>query len=88
MCPGLAYMVDQCACFSANPKQSHANAVKHIGCHLKATITLGITLHQDNQKSFQYWVDADFSGNWKPEGAEADPMTAKSCNRISSKLKG
>ena len=24
------------------------------------------------------WVDANFAGNWKPEGAQQDPMTAKS----------
>ena len=38
----------------------------------------GITLRPDTQQSFQCWVDADFAGNWKPEGAQHDPMTAKS----------
>ena len=79
-CPDLAYTVHQCAHFSANPKQLHTDAVKHIGCYLKGMPTLRITLHPDSQKSFQCWVDADFSGNWKPEGAEANPMTAKSCS--------
>ena len=80
MCPDLAYSVHQCICFSANPKQLHTDAVKHIGCYLKGTPTPGITLHPDNQKSFQCWVDTDFSRNWQPEGAKADPMTAKSCS--------
>ena len=35
-------------------------------------------LHLNAQQSFQCWVDADFSGNWRPEGAQMDPMTAKS----------
>ena len=38
----------------------------------------GITVHPDAQQSFQCWVDTDFSGNWRPEGAQTDPMTAKS----------
>ena len=80
MCPDLAYAVHQCTHFSANPTQLHTNAVKHIGHYLKATPTLRITLCPDNQKSFQCWVDADFSSNWKPERAKADPMTAKSCS--------
>ena len=80
MHPDLVYVVHQCACFSTNPKQSHANAVKHIGHYLKGPPTFGIILHPHNQKTFQCWVDADCSSNWKPEGAEVDPMTAKSCS--------
>ena len=78
MHPDIAYAVHQCACFSADPKQSHMDAVKHIGRYLKGTPNDGITLHLDAQQSFQCWVDADFSGNWRPGGAQTDPMTAKS----------
>ena len=76
--PDIAYAVHQCARFSADQKQSHADAVKRIGRYLKGTPSVGITLRPDTQQSFQCWVDADFSGNWKPEGAQHDPMTAKS----------
>ena len=76
--PDIAYAVHQCARFSADPKQSHADAVKRIGRYLKGTPNVGITLRPDTQQSFQCWVDADFSGNWRPEGAQHDPMTAKS----------
>ena len=76
--PDIAYAVHQCARFSVDPKQSHADAVKRIGRYLKGTPNVGITLRPDTQQSFQCWVDADFSGNWKPEGAQHDPMTAKS----------
>ena len=76
--PDIAYAVHQCARFSVDPKQSHADAVKHIGRYLKGAPNVGITLRPDTQQSFQCWVDADFSGNWKPEGAQHDPMTAKS----------
>ena len=72
-CPDIAYTVHQCAHFSADPKQSHADAVKCIGRYL-----IGIMLHLNAQQSFQCWVDADFSGNWRPEGSQMDPMTAKS----------
>ena len=77
-CPDIAYTVHQCACFLADPRQSHADAVKHIGRYLKGTPHKGLTLHPDTQQSFQCWVDADFTGNWKPEGLQQDPMTAKS----------
>ena len=76
--PDIAYAVHQCACLSSDPKQSHAEAVKHIGRYLKGTPHEGITIRPDTQQSFQCWVDADFAGNWKPEGAQNDPMTAKS----------
>ena len=79
-CPNLVYTVHQCTCFSTNPKQLHTNAVKHIGCYLKGTPTLRITLCLDNQYSFQCWVDTDLSSNWMSEGAAADPMTVKSCS--------
>ena len=76
--PDITYTVHQCAYFSADPKQSHRNAVKCIRRYLKGTPHKGTTLHPDTQQSFQCWVDADFAGNWKPEGAQQDPMTAKS----------
>ena len=78
--PDIAYAVHQCARFSSDPKQSHADAVKHIGRYLKGTPHKGLTIRPDTQQSFQCWVDADFAGNWKPEGAQHDPMTAKSCS--------
>ena len=62
--PDIAYAVHQCARFSSDPKQSHADAVKRIGRYLKGTPHKGITLRPDIQQSFQYWVDADFAGNW------------------------
>ena len=77
-CPDIAYAVHQCAHFSADPKQSHADAVKCIGQYLKGTPHEGITLCPDTQQSFQCLVDADFAGKWKPEGSHQHPMTAKS----------
>ena len=55
----------------------HADTVKKTSQYLKESQHLGITLNPDHAKSFQCWVDADFAGNWKPEGASADPMMSK-----------
>ena len=62
--PDTADVVHQCVRFSADPKQSHMDAVKHNGHYLKGTPNDEIMLRLDAQQSFQCWVDADFSGNW------------------------
>ena len=64
--PDITYTAHQCTRFSADPRQSHANAVIRIGRYLKGTPHKGITLRPDTQQSFQCWVDTDFAGNWKP----------------------
>ena len=76
-CPDFTYAVHQCA-HSEDPKQSHADMVKRIRCYMKETQHLGITLKPDHENSFQCWVDANFTGNWRLEGASADHMTSKS----------
>jgi hypothetical protein len=76
--PDIAYSVHQCARFSENPKASHAKAIKAIGRYLQGTRNKGIVLDPVASKSFECWADADFSGNWKPETAHNDPITAKS----------
>ena len=76
--PEIAYAVHQCARFSSNPKQSHANAVKYLCRYLAATKTKGLILRADHNKSFEVHVDCDFAGNWVKEDAMNDPSTAKS----------
>ena len=73
----LAYSVHQCARFSADPKDSHAKAVKRIGKYLHGTRDKGLILNPKDH-SFNCWVDADFVGNWNRVTAEVDPSTAKS----------
>jgi hypothetical protein len=73
-----AYAVHQCARFSNNPKQSHANAVKYLCRYLLATKDKGMILKPDLSKSFEVHVDCDFAGNWVKEDAMNDPSTAKS----------
>jgi hypothetical protein len=76
--PDLAYAVHQCARFSADPKASHAQAVKQIGRYLMANRDKGIILRPDATMGLEDWVDADFCGNWDREYAIEDPTTARS----------
>jgi hypothetical protein len=77
--PDLAYAVHQCACFSADLKYKHGQAVKWIGCYLKATAHQGLTLKPDGS-SLDLFVDANFAGNWDPKIGADDPSTAQSCH--------
>jgi hypothetical protein len=76
--PEIACAVHQCARFSSNPKQWHANAVKCLCRYLMATKDKGLILKADTSKSFEVHVDCDFAGNWVQEDAPNDPSTAKS----------
>ncbi len=75
--PELAFAVHQCARFSANPRTSHAKAVRLIGKYLQGTKERGIILNP-TEHSFESYVDADFCGLWNPKTAMYDPMTSKS----------
>ena len=43
-----------------------------------ATKDKGLIIRPNELRYFECWVDADFSGNWRPQDASNDPMTAKS----------
>ena len=78
--PDLAFAVHQCACFCANPKQSHAKALKRIGRYLYATKTQGYNIIP-NGEDFEVWVDASFGGEWdknRSSQASSDPNMARS----------
>jgi hypothetical protein len=75
--PDIAYAVHQCARFSAEPKQSHGQAVKRIAKYLVKTRDEGVILNPKTH-SFDCFVDADFVGNWNRLYADVDPATAKS----------
>ncbi len=76
-CPELAYAVHQCARFCSDPKHSHGEAVKHIGRYLLSTREQGIFL-RPKQDTFDCWVNASHTGEWKKETASDDEDTAKS----------
>jgi len=66
----ITYTTHQCARFSANPRQPHANAVKWLGRYLKGTRDKGMIL-KPTRTSFGIYVDADFAGNWKQTEADS-----------------
>jgi hypothetical protein len=75
--PDIAYAVHQCARFTANPKLSHAEAVKNIVRYLKGTREMGIILNPREQ-SLECFADASFGGDWHKPTAAHDRTTAKS----------
>ncbi len=68
--PDISYTMHQCAHFSANPRQPHADAVKWLGRYLKGTRDKGLILIPTGT-SFDVYVDADFAGNWKSSEADS-----------------
>ena len=76
--PDIAYAVHQCARFSADPRESHGKAVKHIGRYLRGTIDKGLMLTPDTSKGFDVYSDSDFAGNFHKDDAPADADTARS----------
>jgi hypothetical protein len=62
--PDIAVAVHQCARFSSNLKQCHADAVRYFGRYLQGTKDEGIYLDLNDDKSFQCWVNANFLGQY------------------------
>ncbi|KAG7363236.1 reverse transcriptase RNA-dependent DNA polymerase [Nitzschia inconspicua] len=86
--PDISYAVHQCARYMAEPKQSHAEAVKRIGRYLLGTRDKGISITPEMSKGLECYVDSDFCGNWDPNIAENEPMTSKSRYGYIVKLHG
>ena len=63
----ISFAVSQVARFSANPKQSHATAVKSIVRYLKRTADQGMILRPTGKLDLDLYVDADFCGLFKHE---------------------
>jgi hypothetical protein len=76
-CGDLAFSIHQCARFMSQPMRVHREAVKQIGRYLLGTRDKGFVVLPDMNKSFECYVDADYSGNWDPTQSE-DPNSAKS----------
>ncbi len=58
--PDIVYAVHACACYTHNPKQSHASAIKHILRYLKGTSEKGILLKPNQEEKLDCYVDSDF----------------------------
>ena len=76
--PDISHATHQCARFSQDPKQSHSDAVMHLGKYLAGTRTQGIRISPNNMASFEVYADADFAGQWNKLTSTDDESTAKS----------
>ncbi len=73
----IAYIVHQCARFTANPKKEHAEALRWLGRYLKGTRDKGTILKPVKGKELEVFVDADFAGNFDKDYSN-DRDTARS----------
>jgi hypothetical protein len=73
----IAFAVSQVARFSADPKKSHATAVKTILRYLKKTADMGTIVTPTNNLHLRLYVDADFAGIFGQED-ERNPDSVRS----------
>ena len=71
--PDISFAVSQACRFVNDPKQSHANAIKHILKYLKKTMNEGITIRPQkfDQLKLDMYVDADYCGLHNIEPSES-----------------
>ncbi|CAM8910580.1 unnamed protein product [Rhodiola kirilowii] len=61
--PDIMFSVCLCACFQANPRETHLKAVKRILCYLKGTDTLCLWYPRKADLRLVGYTNADFTGN-------------------------
>jgi hypothetical protein len=76
--PDIMYATHQVAKYSSDSRQTHGEAILYLVRYLKRTRDLGLSFKPSQDKSFECYCDADFSGNWNKAFAHVDPSTAKS----------
>ena len=78
--PDIAVATHQCPHFSADPKQSHADALRYLGRYLQGSKDRGIYMDPKLDQSFECWVDAGFLRQYVKGAPDMhrDKMTAKS----------
>ena len=65
--PDIAYVVHQCARFSVDPRNKHADAIRWLGKYLNGTKHKGTILQPKFGNGLEVFVDANFAGNWNKE---------------------
>ena len=85
--PDISFAVSQVARFCANPKASHATAVKTILRYLKRTRDKGMIIKIDKKLTLDLFVDADFCGLFKVE-PDVDSNSVRSRSGFIVKLAG
>jgi len=61
--PDITFSVGVCACFQANPKESHLTTVKHIIRYVNDTLLYGIWYSRETNLVIAGYSDADWAGN-------------------------
>ena len=76
-CPDCSVTISQMAHFSADPKISHAKAMKRLGCYLQGTRDKGLIIRPQHPATLDLHCDADFAGLFTLEEAD-DPTNCRS----------
>lgn len=76
--PDLAFASHQAACFSADPRLPHTNAVMHLCRYLCGTSDKGLIFKPETDKDFEVYADASLGGDWHSPDASDDRDTARS----------
>jgi hypothetical protein len=66
----IAFAVNNCTHFSTKPRGIHKIALKRIVKYLLMTPTQGMVYHPDWTKGLKCYVDANFTGNFRPSDPE------------------
>jgi hypothetical protein len=61
--PDIAFSVEVCARFQANPKESHLTAIKCIIKYVNAAVNYGICFSRETNLVLEGYSDADWAGN-------------------------
>ena len=62
--PDISFATHQCARFVADPKKTHAWAVRWLGRYLLHSKRKGMRFRADITRGLEVFVDAPFAGNW------------------------
>ena len=68
--PDISFATHQCARFVADPKKSHARAVRWLGHYLLHSRGKGIRFKADTTRGLEVFVDASFAGYWDKQDAQ------------------
>jgi hypothetical protein len=79
--PDIAFSVGVCACFQANPKESHLTAVKRIIRYVNDTLSYGIWYSRETNLVVAGYSDADWAGN-----ADDRKSTSGGCYYVGNNL--
>jgi len=75
--PDITFAISQTCRYNHAPKQSHAQAMKHVLRYLKATEDIGLFVKKADKLTLEAYVDSDFAGLYKIED-NSNPVSAKS----------